>query len=229
MRTQLLTLAATLTLVGFATTSVATTTGAAAGGGGSSGGGVSAPSGGGGSSSGSGGGSSGSSGGGSSGGSSHGGSGGGGGSAHGGFSAGRGGEFSGGHSNSYGNFAPQVRDIAQGGYRVLDTRPASVIAGTAIPNHVAHGPLVLGPAMGSAAKAALMTDDKRRVTGGAPPRHPHPPREGRRSGSLGCAQSGCDMPAELCLLWYDSDGDHHDLNTSLDCPPPRKLTPILYP
>jgi hypothetical protein len=221
MRTQLLTLAATLTLVGFATTSVAATSGGGSSGGGSSGGGVSAPSGGG-----SGGGSNGSSGGGSGGGSSHGGSGGGGGSEHGGFSAGRGGEFSVGHSNGYGNSAAQVRDIAQGGYRVLDTRPANVIASTAIANHIAHGPLVLGPAMGSAAKAALMTDDKRRVTGGAPPRHPHPPREGRRFGDRGCSQSGCDMPAELCLLWYDRDGDHYDLNTPLDCPPPRKLTPI---
>jgi hypothetical protein len=229
MRTQLLTLAATLALVGFATTSMAATSGAASSGGGASGGGVSAPSGGGGSSGGSGGGSSGNSGGGSGGGASHGGSGGGGGSAHGGFSAGRGGEFSGGHSNSYGNFAPQVRDIAQGGYRVLDIRPASVIASTAIPNHIAHGPLVVGPAMGSAAKAALMTDDKRRVTGGAPPRHPHPLGRSRRSEYTDCSRAGCDMPAELCLLRYDSDADHYVLDTPLDCPPPRKLTPILYP
>jgi hypothetical protein len=209
MRTPLLTLAATLTLFCFATTSVATTTGAASGGGGFSGGGVSAPSGGGGSSSGS----------------SHGGMGGGGGSVHGGAGAGRGGEFSGGHG--YGNLAAQVTDIAHGGYRVLDTRPASVIATGAISTQIARGPLVLGPALGSAAKAALMTDRKRGVTGSAPPRHPHPhpPRRGLRSESTECSPSGCEMPSILCPLWDGSDGDHYEMNTPLDCPRPRKLAP----
>jgi hypothetical protein len=217
MRTQLLILAATLTFVGFTTTSVAATSGGASSGGGASGGGVSAPSGGGGSS--------GMSGGGSGSGSSHGGAGGGGGGAHGGASAGRGGQSGGGHFNGYGNSAAHVADMAHGGYRVLDTRPGNVMVTTTLSNHIVHDPLVLGPALGSAAKAALMNDKRRGPTGGAPPRHPHRPRRGRPFEYTECSQTGCEMPVELCLRFYDRDGGHYDMNTSLDCPPPRKLTP----
>jgi hypothetical protein len=215
MRTQLVTLAAALTLAAFATTATAATAGSASGGGSSGGGGgFSTGSSGGGSSSSSGAGSSSSSGGGgSSGGSSHGGSSGGG---------SRGGEFGGrSNFNGYRNSGSQGRDFAHGGYRVLDTRPAMVVASTAVPLHGAHGSMELGPRMGSAAKAERMSDDKRRVL---PVPHPGPIRlhhvstfEHTRCARFTCAPYRLD---EMCPHWLIGEGDHLVWTTPLYCGQP---------
>lgn len=202
MRTHLLSLAATLTVVGFATTSVAVPLSSASSGG--STGAVSAPSGGGGSSSGS----SSGSGGASSGSSSHGGGGGGGagGAAHaGGFGGGatyRGGGFetrSG--PSGYRSFASQGRDMAHGGYQVLAARPANVTAGAAIPVLSDHSALKLGPALGSAAEAARRNDDKRRVLPKpiSYPRHAHGLHEVDLLQRFAtCPPLGCNVPREMC-------------------------------
>jgi hypothetical protein len=235
MRTHLLTLAATLILVGFATAATAAvSSGGGSSGSSSSGGGVSASSGGGGSSGSSSSASSGGSGGGSSGGSSHGGGGGGGGgggAAHGGWSGGRGSEFTGRSGfGAYGNGASQTRDLAHGGYQVLNTRPANVIASTTSPSHDAHSSLVLGPGLGSAARAAQITDDKHHGMPGSHPGHPDHPRHPHELRQVGlyqyatCQARGCE-PEELCPEWIIKDGDHYDLNSPLNCPQPYKLQP----
>jgi hypothetical protein len=222
MRTHLLTLAATFTLVGLATGASAAVTS----GGGSSGGGVSAPSGGGGSSGGS------SSG--SSSGSSHGGgSGGGGGGAAASGAANHGGGFEGRSGfGGYGNFGSQGRDIAHGGYQVLATRPATVIASDTTSAHSVHTSFELGPALGSAAKAARLTDDKRRVMPN-PDLHPHhrhrlsPVTLTQATSCLpnGPSWSSRCVPQELCPDWAVSYDDYYQLSWPLNCPQPEKLHP----
>jgi hypothetical protein len=227
MRTHLITLAATLTVIGFASASVAATTGAGSSGG--SGGGFSASGGGGASSGGSGGGSS------------HGGGGGGGGgAAHGGGSAGgaanRAGGFEGRSGfNGYGNFGSPGRDIAHGGYQVLATRPANMIASAATPAHSTHASLVLGPALGSAAQAVRMTDDRHgwRPDHDGHGRHPHELRRGTLFQAINCGSNGtlgpygCNgVPEEMCPHWVIRDGETDDMNSPLGCPQPFKLAPI---
>ena len=218
MRTHLLSLAATLTVIGFATTSVAVPLSTPSSGGSS--GGVSAPSGGGGSSNNSGGGS----GGGSSDNSSQRGAGGGGSGAG---AAARGGSFGGGAANRGGGFearsgfsgyrifAAQARDLAHGGYQVLAARPAD------------HSSLELGPAAGSAAEAARRNDDKRRVLPN-PNSHPRHPRQLPEVTLLHylakCPPKGCKVPREVCpAYWYVEDTDPNDSNSALDCLQPIKL------
>jgi hypothetical protein len=237
MRTHLVTVVATLTLAGLATAATA----AVSSGGSSSGGAVAGASGGGGSSSGSssssssgssgssGGGSSHGGGGGGSGGSAHGGGSGGGSGAHGGWNGGRGSEFTGrsGFGGS-GNFGSRGPDLAHGGYQVLSTRPANVVASTTLPNHEAQSSLVLGPGLGSAAKAAQMSDDKHRGMPGSHPEHPGHPRHPHELRQVGlyqyatCQPRGC-APEEMCPAWLIKNGDQYELNSPLDCPQPNKL------
>ncbi|HEV2702656.1 MAG TPA: hypothetical protein VGV09_13555, partial [Steroidobacteraceae bacterium] len=96
----------------------------------------------------------------------------------------------------------------------------------------AHSSLELGPRTGSAAKAARMGDDKRRVTLGPHPGHPgHPlkPRKLYFSQQSNCVPvaPGCAYfePAELCPTWILRDGDPLGRAVSLDCPQPLKLNP----
>jgi hypothetical protein len=225
MRTHLLAFAATLTLAGFATAALAASASTPSGGS-AGGGGVSAPSGGG-FSGGSSGGSAGAS---ASGSSSHGGGGGGGGAAHGGGSAGaanRGGGFEGRSGfNGYGNFGSQGRDIAHGGYQVLATRPANMITSAAVPAHSTHTSLVLGPALGSAAQATRMSDDKRWVRGNTDMHHHHFLHRVALFRDAHCRANDClSVAQEMCPHWVIREGDHYEMNSPLDCPQPVKLLP----
>ncbi len=234
MRTQLVTLAATLTLVAFATTAAAAMAGSSSGGGSSGGGGSfgGGSSGGGSSSSGggsggsSGGSSGGRSGGSSGGGSAHGGSsggGGGGGGGHAAYGNSRSGEFAG-HSgfSGYGSVSAQSRDIAHGGYRVLDTRPATVLASTATPMRGTHTSLELGPKLGSAATAMRMDDDKRRVLPVPRPGKSMPVHHVFSSSQSTCVQNTCDHYRidEMCPHWLIGDGTRAVWTTPLYCGQP---------
>jgi hypothetical protein len=227
MRTHLVTLAATVAVIGFAMTAGAASMSGSSSGGSSSAG--AAPSGGGSSGGSS---SSSSSGGSSSSGSSHGGEGGGG--FHGGGSAGaaasRGGGFEGRSGfNGYGSFGSQSRDIAHGGYQMVGIRPANVMPGstTTVSSHIAHNSLALGPKLGSAAQAAALMDDKHR---GNPGNHPHNPHHPHRINQAGLTdyvrfenclpQDSCayGLPQELCPEWPNLNG-----TVFADCSAPRKL------
>ncbi len=234
MRTHLLALAATLTVIAVATAAAAIPTSTASSGG--SNGGVSAPSGGGSSTSGSSGGSGGASSGSSSHGGGSGGGGGAGGVAHaGGFGGGatyRGGGFEARSSISgHGNFASQGRDMAHGGYQVLAARSANVTAGAAISVVSGHSSLELGPAPGSAAEAARMSDHKRRVL---PDRISHPlqPERLYKATRLKyiakCAPNHCMAPREMCppRYMYLEVTDPDEMNSLLDCGVPIKLNPV---
>jgi hypothetical protein len=126
--------------------------------------------------------------------------------------------------------------MAHGGYQVLATRPAVVSASTAIPAHATHASLVLGPALGSAAKAERMSDDKRwqrpQQDGRSRPRHEN--RQGTLFQSLSCGSNGmlgpygCNgVPEEMCPHWVIRDGQSYELNSPLGCPQPIKLAPTL--
>lgn len=230
----------------------ATAGSASGGGSSGGGGGFSSGSSGGGSSSGGGGGSSGGGSSGGGGGSSSGGGGGGGGSAHGGSSGGggggggfhggggggrsaggegghsgwsnlRGNEF-GGHSNSggYTNSALQSRDIARGGYRVLDTQAARVVASTATPIHGAPKSFDLGPRMGSAANAMRMNDDKRRVVPVPRPGQTTPVHHVFTAQS-GCARYTCRPYRldEMCPHWLIGDSNNLVWTQPLYCGQPE--------
>jgi hypothetical protein len=219
MRTQLVTLAAAFGLFGFTMAAVGATTSA-------SGGGASASSGSGSSSS-----TTTSSSGTSSGTGS--GSGGGGGGAHGGSGGSPGGSALMGHAGAsysgFGNVASQRMDVTHGGYRVLDTRLASVSTGRDFANHLTPTSLELGPATGSAAKAALVPVEKTQPTPGTTgATHPHVHPRHLLNAALPvedavCLSIGCEFPPEFCLLLSSDVRDHDDINAPVDCPQPRRL------
>jgi hypothetical protein len=132
--------------------------------------------------------------------------------------------------NSFGNVASQRMDVTHGGYRVLDTRPASVSTGTGFANHLTQTSLPLGPATGSAARAAVLMVEKTQpapgTTGTTHPRVPHLRRlqnETLQAEDSVCLSIGCEFPPEFCLLLSSDVRDHDDINAPVDCPQPRRL------
>ena len=164
MRTYLIILAATLSLIGFVTASAAGSAGGSSSGGSESS--VSSSSGGGGSGHGGGGG----------GGGAHGG-----GSGHGGGGSNGGGHVGMGHGDRAGSY---TRQGSHGSYHVVGYQSASLGRAGVAPQdaHIARSTLLIGPRTGSAAAAKRVTD---RTVLPRPPNEPNAPNC-NQAGGKGC-------------------------------------------